>query len=479
MKEFEFTFARGLKVGLRRHHKNPRNEEALIEAFNVRIGEFGTESYSPMKEYPNEIVHLWPFPQIIRDNRMRYIIILDETRATYFLYDISDLSSDNTVPLLQIPIFQTDNPHGFELANFDNFVFFTNGTIGYVAPLDTAALNSEHGIPNCRHCVAFNGQLLIGNVTDGTLGLDESGIAWSEIGTYNFKPVLTSVDDANLRIDRVTTAGFAKVPGGGTVHRLVKLGEQVIVFTSNRIVGMRPVVEPLATFGFTEMATVGINGPGCVCATQGELVFIDNYGWIWRLLSTGELRKLGYKEFMNNLNLSRVVITYDELNRDYYISDGQRCYLLTQWGLSEVYQCPSTIFVNEMEYDTYCINHGGNDQQAFVLTDIIDFGFRPMKHISSVSFGVAGDGEMDYEALVMNRFDVNEEFHNIDKSDKIDVNAEGVAFVDIGGSDFKFGLSARDLRDFNLDYFKVRWKLIDQRSIRGSYGMPISGGGDG
>ena len=41
MKEFEFTFQKGLTSGLRKHFTNPRNEQALAECHNWRPTEAG------------------------------------------------------------------------------------------------------------------------------------------------------------------------------------------------------------------------------------------------------------------------------------------------------------------------------------------------------------------------------------------------------------------------------------------------------
>ena len=45
MKEFEFTFQKGLVGGLRKHRSNPRNEQNLVECHNWRPTETGLESH--------------------------------------------------------------------------------------------------------------------------------------------------------------------------------------------------------------------------------------------------------------------------------------------------------------------------------------------------------------------------------------------------------------------------------------------------
>ena len=66
MREFETTFAKGLKKGLREDDENPRNEEALVECLNVKPSEEGPIPVVPVEFSVTDAnaAMAWPFPQV-------------------------------------------------------------------------------------------------------------------------------------------------------------------------------------------------------------------------------------------------------------------------------------------------------------------------------------------------------------------------------------------------------------------------------
>jgi len=50
VKEFEFTFDRGLRSGLRKHFSNSRNEQALVECHNLMPTEAGLEVHKAVND---------------------------------------------------------------------------------------------------------------------------------------------------------------------------------------------------------------------------------------------------------------------------------------------------------------------------------------------------------------------------------------------------------------------------------------------
>ena len=63
MREFETTFAKGLKKGLREDDENPRNEEALVECLNAKPSEDGLIPIVAITT-PMDVSMAWPFPQV-------------------------------------------------------------------------------------------------------------------------------------------------------------------------------------------------------------------------------------------------------------------------------------------------------------------------------------------------------------------------------------------------------------------------------
>ena len=50
MKEFDFTFEKGLTKGLRRFRTNPRNQEALVDCHNWMPMEQGVEAHEALTD---------------------------------------------------------------------------------------------------------------------------------------------------------------------------------------------------------------------------------------------------------------------------------------------------------------------------------------------------------------------------------------------------------------------------------------------
>ncbi len=63
MREFETTFDKGLKKGLREDDENPRNKEALVECLNTKPSEEGLIPIVPVTT-PMDVTMAWPFPQV-------------------------------------------------------------------------------------------------------------------------------------------------------------------------------------------------------------------------------------------------------------------------------------------------------------------------------------------------------------------------------------------------------------------------------
>lgn len=66
MKEFESTFKDGLKEGLRKHHANSRNTEALVECLNAKPAPDGLIPITAVTYLITDAngAVSWPFPQI-------------------------------------------------------------------------------------------------------------------------------------------------------------------------------------------------------------------------------------------------------------------------------------------------------------------------------------------------------------------------------------------------------------------------------
>lgn len=101
--------------------------------------------------------------------------------------------------------------------------------------------------------------------------------------------------------------------------------------------------------------------------------------------------------------------------------------------------------------------------EAFVVTDITDFGVRGIKTIVAIELGTAGqslDVAVDYRYKTTRGFSTSRW-----KS----VNSTGSVVMLVSGIEFRVRVKGDNLNLFDLDYITVRYKYVDKRMLRGVY----------
>jgi len=135
-----------LKTGLRARAKNSRNHFGLVEALNVRCGEFGLENHTPIESLFITTLYntygmggSFPFPQIFLG--LKKAFVLDQS-AIYEL-DLDSIVKDTTFTLTEITTYDASStdvitkPLGGDVWSFIDFgdvYLFVNGTSSILAP---------------------------------------------------------------------------------------------------------------------------------------------------------------------------------------------------------------------------------------------------------------------------------------------------------------------------------------------------------
>jgi hypothetical protein len=463
MREFEYTFEDGLKVGLRRHHKNPRNSEACVEYLNMRVTVNGGEPFIPFTDVyewvSRGVEQVWPLHQLICGKEHTFLVERNDTLGQVKVFEIGSNWSKTQLLLA------TDAAFGkgerFEIADFGKYILMTNGKVmvrrNPVTGVYESLLN-DSVTPRMKTLCDFKGQIVGGNVVSQWHDCDASSIIWSDIGSACFLP------------SRRNEAGFRKMPQGGIVHRTRRLGDRVMVYGSEGINALIPVSSPTATFGLDELLNFGIVSSAAVEGDSNQHIFVDRLGWIWSINSKMELKKLGYQEFMLKLDPANIVVTHDKMENDFYISDGVKCFLLTPSGLSEVHQLPLSI--GGVNGQVVYMGKDSQDHNGRVVTDTLDFGFRGLKTCSVVEHGLSGPhvarSAIDWRDNKQRTFA---------RTPWTPLNNLGISSRTISGNDFRFCIETTNYKDMTLDYMKIRWKMTDLRALRGVYAAPARGQG--
>lgn len=462
MREFYFTFD-GLKAGLRRDHRNPRNVQALVECMNAKAYERKLGPYVPfvLPAYtfagaPVSLSLEWPFPQLIGGTDYDFLVIRDTLNAEDLVYTIGAGGVLTQIGVCDVLTYLAYGDR-FDVADFGPYVLMTNGLMMvYYDILGTVWVAGPviANVPLMGTVCNFRGQAVGGDIRSAWHGCGTDSVVWSMIGEMNFNPDLTN------------EAGFRNLPFSGSVRRVMELGDYVVVYGSNGILGMQPVSTPAATFGFKEVLDIGIPCKTAVGGNDKEHVFLGSDGWLRKIDATLTVKKLGYYEFMNPLG--EVVVSFDPREEgEHYISDGVTGYVLTPWGLGQCHQLLSS--VERINDEITGIFGDDGDMEYRVKTDTVDLGYRGLKTLQVLEHGL-------YSPTAAR---AGVEWRN-DSSAFVDagsrpLNDQGIVTRPISGAEFRLKFEADNYIDVELDYITARYKMTDMRSIRGIYAPPPRG----
>ena len=199
--------------------------------------------------------------------------------------------------------------------------------------------------------------------------------------------------------------------------------------------------------------------------------WIDTHDQLWMIGVDYKPQKLGYKEFLEDLS-GIIKLSYCSDRKRLYISDGSAGYVLTEYGLYST--------------DQYCTSVGtykgalagffkdGGDKEVRLTTDTLDFGQRSLKTLETLEFGAnyynaAGD---ILQARVDWRSDYQSDRDSFNTLDYAQLSPKGTVSPIVTASEFRIRLKGTTYvaSTANIDYIKMRIKLVDKQTVRGMYG---------
>ena len=457
MREFSFIYEEGLIVGLIPSEKVRRNMPGLIEAYNVRVEKEGIAPYTPIT---NPFVGVpggtaWPYPQVFYTKRG--IMVATETA----IYSVDDSY------ILTPVISGVTAGNIWTLADYDSYQVWTNGTVTVIRDVSLALYGSVGMTHTIESVCDYNGQLVAGGLGTGK----ENWVAWSDIGSATLTTLLSDIDNKN-------TKGFMPMDFRGDIYQVKKLGKGVMVYGANGIGYIHPAQ---TTFGKMALFPFGIGGKGWVGGDENKHLFIDLYGYVHIIDASLKHTLLGYSNYINTL-VGDIVVTFDPITNDFYISDGTLSYLLTitesdtmslsaggfksgeHKGLSEVFQCPSGITRVGGLLIGYTYDNA--DRSAYITTNSFDIQTRSIKTIQTVEASVGStsvQGAIDYIYRPEQAFT---------RSTLKTLSSSGIFTPMVSGVDLRVHIEVADYTDFFLDSLTIRYKMSDKRTIRGPYAEP-------
>lgn len=486
MKEFVIALKEFSK-GLRSDANTPRNSQFLTDAYNTRCGVAGlevppsidllgsllavgdhiiteggdslvTEAGDTLITETGMIVIEWPLPQIFKFSVGVFAV------TSNGLYEAIKVGGSYVWSAVLTGL--ATGIGYWTAADFGFFILMTNGSVllkrdgetGEWLKMDVGDL--EYTIPStiCN----FRGQAVAG-LRDPYI--DRHSVIWSEIGSVNLDKFLRTpfIDYPTGKQPYKMTSGRYQLERGCEIVNIKPLGKAVVVYGTTGIYVLPTALQPIPTFGLVKLHRFGIKSTSCVAGDDNQHVYVSSDGWLWSLGLDLKPSCLGYKEFIRPLLVGTVVVSHNPEKNDYYISNGAMTYLLSPFGLTRVFQHPTSMFWDDGFQKLIGIGSNATDLSAYITSDILDMQVRGIKTVTALELGSGGQlltAGIDYRYSMADAF-VSGVYKNVNKYGSISPIVSGVEFrVKVKGADYT---------KFDLDYINIRFKYVDKRMIRGPY----------
>jgi len=490
------------------------NTVFLEDLAGMRVDEFGLEPQLLQSDPFNGLLPVdWPYPQLYRGQD---VSVLGERTAVKLVTEASTLWSTSSLTL-----YDTSNPltnkavtEGgvWHHADVGNSWFMFNGSCTvFTTGLDPLVPQSQKywindSITIKTGCV-HKGRVIIGGLSsdvwsqtmqeifqqmkstinnDVITGFDDIGsnyVMWSSPGGGDFPLWLfmplsypatyrPTYDRFFERLKR-GQLGWFPCTFRGTVQVVRGLGNHLIAYGSD---GTNALTHTLggedvpAGYGAPHpvndrLRWIGIYDRGSVAGSSSIHFFLDATGVLWSLDANLDLQRLGYEEYLLPFvsNSEKVVMTYDDLLGDLFISSDQRSFQLTRNGLSRHnYRYPYFTNWKGTNYAGRHIPDIAETLYASLRTSRFDLGGRDHKTITAIEVACQGGGTVE----VALQYKYNKE-DSWEQTDWVQVNPNGETMLRVQGLEFKLLVRASDPTTFSLERVIAKVQRGDRRFTRG------------
>lgn len=465
MREFEHVFDMGLKHGIRRNTRYRTSGQILTECHNFIVGDDGLEPYSPRSQVTSwyNSSGMMGFPILHAGDKENYLIGKKSTGETK-IYTISGTTLTARYTYPYTGYYAAYPTEWVDVADFGNYVVFSGGpcccmhSITLASYLSSDILSPTTPFPGMLTCCNFRGQLVGGGVTaSGT---------FPPAGQISKKHVIFSaIGSLDMVWDRKNEAGSHYIPTRGEIRRVLPMADHVIVYATDGIWALTPVIEPAPTYRKRRIYKEGIANPWQVDGDDFDHVAVTSSGRVLRINNDLKVINLDYQEYFPLPSFVRV--TMDKQYREWIINrTNVGAYYLTERGLSTTYQQLWAL----LEGTNYSVGLDSTDTKGRIETDLTDFGMAGIKTVTGVE--VAGDYPAGQGTVTIKyRYEHKDAFVS---STAVSLNKAGAVGKPVSGIDFKFVVEF-PTNDVKIDFIKIRWKMSDMRFLRGVYSPPPRG----
>jgi hypothetical protein len=493
MRENQNILRELFKTGLRKDERWEAGGEAGGEALELLIGmrpsPSGLRGFEPITSPVDGLIVEWPFPQLFAGSR-EYLLADEDVLYRLVDGELSEiLTYDFDSPETLKPIVAGGSWHFIDF--FSTWVLVNGSCLVIKLGSEEKVLVKESPI---RTGTSFRGRAIFGGLElnqlwgtgwqegitteatryqstiDSDMTKGTNFIYWTAIGggdlvdflDYN-RAVGDDVGDPKF-FDylRRNDSGFMPMPWAGTTYQVKPLGMGVVCYGDNGIAVLRQISEPVPTFGLQLVFNhLGVKERGAIGGDESQHLFIGTDNNLYSLNAEYRIEKLGYKEYMRLLS-GEVVISFDEVEREFYITDGSRCFVYGPNGLSESRVIPTSVTRLLGELTGPLVTTTGEGEFE-LRTNRFDFGLRGDKHVQMIEIGGAGltevEGNLSYRRGGVGPF----------AASPWEPAPSGVLFNRNGvtSTEFKLSLRGELSNESQLEYLNLKWKMVDHRYVRG------------
>lgn len=249
--------------------------------------------------------------------------------------------------------------------------------------------------------------------------------------------------------------GMMPLPRCGEIKALKSINEGVLVFGTESVSLLVPIVEPEPTFGHVPLIPSGPLWTHSVCGDGALTTFVDKAGCIWQIRGT-KVERLDYQY----LNLSTPKSAFNPLKRETYFNvsdDGTYC-ISESGGLTFV---PRQIASGDVWNGKWAVAQTAARFTGFhAVSETLDFGVRDLKTVRGVYVALASgtvvDVIIEYRTLYSGSWAIGA---------RGSLKQSGWLHCMTSGIEFRLTLDS-DGQDIEIDYIRILWESLQKMSIR-------------
>lgn len=457
MRELESILQKALTKGLRSNQWSAKNEEWLVECYNLVPGREGLEPFQILTDPFAEGGLLlsdgvtpflladgtplllggptWPFPQIFIGRN--FWLYCGQERIYTFN------TSFETTHVLDVTA-----GGRWDFIDYGTFLILLNGSVIVTVDADTGVFSqvtSSTTFPRISTGCDYKGQIVGGNVKTTWHGADTKSVVWSRVGSMDFV-----FEDNN-------SAGWRGTKHDGNLLRTMRLGDFVVAYFEG---GVSLLTPKGSVWGEQEAIDIGILSRDAVGGSLRRHIFVDREYRLWSASADGKFDLLDYEEYISTLLNDTIVVECDEARDEFYIADGNECYFYNGRGLAKISQVPTSVVdIRGIRYGTFL---EADDTNGYVTFDTVDFGQAGFKSLEYMKLGVRSTAQIHTSVYWRNA--VNASFS---QTPWILVSPEGHAGNMVTALDLRPSIRFSTFSDTVLSYVTMATKFGDRRFVRG------------